>query len=473
MSIYESSRLEGPLPARALKGGTAMTGRIKILVVDDELIVRESLIGWLKKSGYETAGADGGRRALEMLNEKEYDLIFLDIKMPDMGGIEVLDAVKANYPDSMVVMITAYGSVQTAVQAMKRGANDYLMKPFEPEDLALLVEKLLQQKKIIDENIILRAHVAGGVRCEDLIGASNCMHQLFDLIEEVAKVDSPVLLRGETGTGKELVAKAIHSKSPRSFAPFIPINCGAFTETLLESELFGHESGAFTGATRAKKGRVEMAHGGTLFLDEIGEIPLKMQVDLLRVIEEKSLHRVGGTAEIPVDFRLVCATHRDLAKEIERGAFRQDFYYRLNVIEIEVPPLRLRKDDIVALAQHFLERFRRETNKPVMGIQQQGLDLLTGYEWPGNVRELENAIERAVVLAKGRHLTKDDFAFLFRSADHVGALSLRDNEKRHIDRILKLCGWNISRAAAILEVSRITLHSKINKYGLRASANQP
>ena len=447
-----------------------MTGRIKILVVDDELIVRESLIGWLKTSGYEVAGAEGGRKALEMLSEKEYDLIFLDIKMPDMDGIEVLGRIKADYPYSMIIMITAYGSVQTAVDAMKRGANDYLMKPFEPDDLVLLVEKLLQQKKIIEENIILREHVATRVRCEDLIGASGCIQQLFGLIEEVAKVDSPVLLRGETGTGKELVAKAIHSKSGRCYSPFIPINCGAFTESLLESELFGHESGAFTGATRARKGRIEMAHGGTLFLDEIGEIPLKMQVDLLRVIEGKNFHRVGGTKDISVDFRLICATHRDLAGEIERGAFRQDFYYRLNVIEIEVPPLRMRRDDIGVLAQHFLDRFRRETNKPVMGIQKPGLDLLTGYDWPGNVRELENAIERAVVLSKGRYLTKDDFAFLFRSAGHVVPQSLKENEKQHVERILKLCRWNISKAAGILEVSRITLHSKIKKYGLQPSS---
>lgn len=444
-------------------------GRIKILVVDDELIVRESLIGWLKKSGYDVVGAESGRKALEMLKEKDYDLIFLDIKMPDMGGIEVLDHIKANYPQTMVVMITAYGSVETAVEAMKRGANDYLMKPFEPEQLVLPVEKLLQQKKIIDENILLKEHVATRLRYEDLVGGSACMQQLFTLIEEVARVDSPILLRGETGTGKELVAKAIHSKSGRCYGPFIPINCGAFTETLLESELFGHETGSFTGAARAKKGRLEMAQSGTLFLDEIGEIPLKMQVDLLRVLEEKKFHRVGGMKEVPVDFRLICATHRDLPREIERGAFRQDFYFRLNVIEIEVPPLRMRKDDIPILAQYFLERFRRETNKPVMGIRQEALDLLEAYEWPGNVRELENALERAVVLAKGRYLTKEDFNFLFRAAGQVIPQSLREAEKNHIDRILKMCGWNITKAAGILEINRTTIHNKIKKYGLRPS----
>lgn len=444
-----------------------MSGRVKVLVVDDELIVRESLVAWFKKSGYEVEGAEGGRRALELLAEKDYDFIFLDIKMPDMSGLDVLDRIKADCPHSMVVMITAYGSVETAVDAMKRGACDYLMKPFEPRDLVCQLERLLNQKKLLDENLLLRERVESRVRCEDLIGVSPCMQDLFKLIEEVARVDSPVLLRGETGTGKELVAKAIHALSDRRYGPFIPINCGAFTETLLESELFGHESGAFTGARKAKKGRLEMAGCGTLFLDEVGEIPLKMQIDLLRVLETKSFHRVGGTEDIVVDFRLVCATHRDLSKEIERGAFRQDFYYRLNVIELEIPPLRARIDDIPALAQHFLDRFRKETTKPVVGIHPQGIEALKSYAWPGNVRELENAIERAVVLAKGRTLTRNDFAFLFRTPDQVLPQTLCDNERLHIKRILKLSGGNISKAAATLGVSRITLHSKIKKYGLR------
>lgn len=443
-----------------------MTGRIKILVVDDELIVRESLIGWLKKTGYEVAGAEGGARAIEMLSERDYDLIFLDIKMPDMSGIEVLQHIRANYPASMVIMITAYGSVENAVEAMKLGANDYLMKPFEPEQLALLVERLLQHKRLLDENLMLRERVAARMRCQDLIGASPCMQQLFNIIEEVATAESPVLLRGETGTGKELVAKAIHSRSGRCYGPFIPINCGAFTETLLESELFGHESGSFTGATRAKKGRLEIAQGGTLFLDEIGEIPLKMQVDLLRVLEEKRFHRVGATHDTPLDFRLICATHRDLNKEIQRGTFRQDFYYRLNVIEIEVPPLRLRVEDIPVLAEHFLEQFRKETNKPVVGIQQHAMKLLEAYQWPGNVRELENVIERAVVLAKGRYLTRNDFAFLFSTPAQTIPHSLKEMERQHIERLLKLCNWNISKAAGLLEINRVTLHSKIKKYGL-------
>jgi len=449
-----------------------MTGRLKVLVVDDEKIVRESLVEWFRKSGYEADSADGGRSALEMVAGKDYDLVFLDIKMPDVSGFEVLDRIKADCPYTLVVMITAYGSVETAVDAMKRGASDYLMKPFDPDELCCHLERLLQQKKIVDENAMLREHISSGMHCRELIGVSNCMQQLFALIEQVAQVDSPILLRGETGTGKEMVAKAIHAMSERRGGPFVPINCGAFAETLLESELFGHESRAFTGAGRAKKGRLEMASGGTLFLDEVGEIPLKMQIDLLRVLEEKAFTRVGGLSEISVDFRLICATHKDLAMEIERGAFRQDFYYRLNVIEVEIPPLQARIDDIPVLAQCFLERIGKETNKPVVGIRQQGIEFLKSYPWPGNVRELENAIERAVVLAKERYLTRDDFAFLCRSPAQPFPQSLRENEKQHLERILSFCGWNISKAAAILEISRVTLHSKIRKFDIRPPAGQ-
>ena len=448
-----------------------MTGRTKVLVVDDELIVRESLIGWLRKSAIDAVGADGGAKALEILAREDFDLVLLDILMPDMNGIEVLGRIKEMCPDTMVVMITACGSVHTAVDAMKRGASDFLTKPLDPEEMVRLVDDLLH-RKMDDFEAARRQEVsAGRTRCEDLIGVSACMQQLFDLIEEVARVESPVLLRGETGTGKELVAKAIHAMSERCFGPFIAINCGAFTETLLESELFGHETGAFTGATRARKGRLAMADGGTLFLDEVGEIPLKMQVDLLRVLEEKCFQQIGGVQDVAVDFRLISATNRDLAEEIERGSFRRDFYYRLNVIEIEIPPLRARIDDIPLLAEHFLDHFRRETNKPLRGIKPQGLALLKNYSWPGNVRELENAVERAVVLAKGPFLDKDDFSFLFMSGDRGASQSLKDHERQHIESVLKACGGNVSRAAEVLEVSRVTLHSKIKKYGLRHSSN--
>jgi two-component system response regulator HydG len=444
-----------------------MTERAKVLIVDDELIVRESLLGWLRKTGHQVAGAESGTRALGMMSEAPYDLVFLDMKMPDMSGIEVLKRIRADYPDTLVIMITAFGSVESAVEAMKLGANDYLSKPFEPELLAIQVDKLLQQRRLIEENAILREQMSGCVKFADLIGTSPCMQELFSLTERVAKVESPILIRGETGTGKELIARAIHSQGNQSKGPFIPINCGAFTETLLESELFGHEAGSFTGANRARKGRLEMADGGTLFLDEIGEVPPKMQVDLLRVLQEKRFQRVGGSKEVSVNFRLVSATHRDLAQEIARGTFRQDFYFRLNVIEIQVPPLRARRGDLPILTEHFLERFRNETNKSVTGIQKQALELLESYDWPGNVRELENALERAVVLARGSVLTRDDFGFLFRTQCLTAPHSLDDVEREHIEQTLKYCQWNISKSARVLGVNRTTLHNKIKKYDLR------
>ncbi len=441
---------------------------MRILVVDDELIVRESMAGWLNRAGHEVHTAQGGHEAMEMIDSSAYDLVFLDIRMPDISGLEILKIIKLNQPSALVVMITAYSSVETAIEAMKNGADDYLVKPFEPERLKLLTEKLINQKRLVDENICLRKQIDSSTRYRDLIGSSACMKRVFSFMDQVAGVDSPVLLQGETGTGKELVAKAIHARSSRRHGPFIPINCGAFAESLLESELFGHEIGSFTGAVRTQKGRLEMARGGTLFLDEIGEIPPKMQVDLLRVLQEKRFHRVGGTRDLYVDFRLISATHRDLRKRVADERFRQDFYFRLKVIEIEVPPLRERTDDIPLLAAHFLHRFRRETSKNIKGLRDEALTLLQSYNWPGNVRELENAIERAVVLAKTSYLRKEDFAFLFRGsgAEDV-AVSMKDVEKNHIHRTLKLVRWNISKAATLLEINRVTLHNKIKKYGLK------
>lgn len=445
-----------------------MVGKVRILVVDDELVIRESLHGWLKKSGYQVDTAEGGSAALAMLEKTPYDLLFLDIMMPVMSGIEVLEVVKEDYPQTLVVMITAYGSVETAVQAMKRGANDYLMKPFDPDQLSLLTEKLMQQKRIMDENIFLREQMAEAIRFENLVGRSEAMQELFTLIQDVAESDSPVLITGETGTGKELVAKAIHAKSARCNGPFIAVNCGGFPENLLESELFGHERGAFTGAHRAKKGRLDLAHHGTLFLDEVGTVPLKMQVDLLRVLETKEFHRLGGTAEIEVDFRTIAATNRDLQQAIEKGEFRQDFFYRLNVISLHIPPLRERRDDIALLAEHFLDRYSRETNKDIDTINKEAMGLLRQYDWPGNVRELENAIERAVVIGKKRRLDPEEFSFL---APHLSAAaetySLEKTQVAHLFKVLKEFDWNITKAAQALEINRVTLHKKIKKYDLR------
>jgi len=445
-----------------------MVDKVRILVVDDELVIRESLHGWLKKSGYQVETAEGGSAALAMLEKIPYDLLFLDIMMPVMSGIEVLEVVKEEYPQTLVVMITAYGSVETAVQAMKRGAVDYLMKPFDPDQLSLLTEKLMQQKRIIDENIFLREQMAEAIRFENLVGASHAMQKLFTMIQDVAQSDSPVLITGETGTGKELVAKAIHAKSARCNGPFIAVNCGAFPEHLLESELFGHERGAFTGAHRAKKGRLDLAHHGTFFLDEVGTVPLKMQVDLLRVLETKEFHRLGGTTEIAVDFRTIAATNRDLQQAIKKGEFRQDFFYRLNVISMHIPPLRERRDDVPLLAEHFLDRYSRETNKDIDTISKEAMALLKKYDWPGNVRELENAIERAVVICKKRRLGPEEFSFL---APHLLAAeetySLEKTQIAHLQKVLKEFDWNITKAAQALEINRVTLHKKIKKYDLR------
>jgi DNA-binding NtrC family response regulator len=445
-----------------------MTDKVRILVVDDELVIRESLHGWLKKSGYQVDTAEGGSAALAMLEKTPYDLLFLDIMMPVMSGIEVLEVVKEDYPQTLVVMITAYGSVDTAVEAMKGGANDYLMKPFDPDQLSLLTEKLMQQKKLLDENIFLREQMAEAIRFENLVGRSDAMQGLFSLIQDVAESDSPVLITGETGTGKELVAKAIHAKSARCNGPFIAVNCGAFPEHLLESELFGHERGAFTGAHRAKKGRLDLAHHGTLFLDEVGTVPLKMQVDFLRVLETKEFHRLGGTAEIEVDFRTIAATNRDLHQAIEKGEFRQDFFYRLNVISLHIPPLRERRDDIPLLVEHFLDRYCRETNKDIDTINKAAMAILKQYDWPGNVRELENAIERAVVIGKKRRLGLDEFSFL---APHLSAAaethSLEKTQVAHVVKVLKEFDWNITKAAQALDINRVTLHKKIKKYDLR------
>jgi two-component system response regulator HydG len=445
---------------------------LRVMVVDDELIVRESLKGWLEKFGFAVETAEDAKDALQKLESEGFDLLFVDIKMPGMDGIELLKVVKEEQPDVMVVMITAHGSIESAIDAMKAGASDYLMKPFDPEDLDLLTQKLVQTKRIVDENRRLKEFYEGSSRFQDLIGQSRAMQDVFRLIEDVAPSDTPVLILGETGTGKELVAKALHALSARRHAPFVAVNCGAFTETLLESTLFGHEKGAFTGAHHMQKGRIEMANGGTLFLDEVGEISPKMQVDLLRVLEQKSFYRLGNPRSMTADFRLISATHTDLGQAVEKRAFRQDFFYRINVITIAVPPLRERKEDIELLALHFLEQYSQELNKDVRGIGKEVLEIMMRYDWPGNVRELENVIERAVVIGKKRKITPADLPFqdgVTVRQPIVG--SLEEVEKSHISEMLAACQWNIAQTASLLGINRTTLYKKIKKYGLKQPAS--
>ncbi|MCP3943450.1 MAG: sigma-54-dependent Fis family transcriptional regulator [Desulfobacteraceae bacterium] len=444
-----------------------MDQKIRILVVDDEHVVRESLYHWFTREGYDTKIAASGNKALGILAKENFDTLFVDMKMPGMSGFELLKKVKQTYPDTTVVIITAYGSIDSAVQAMKAGASDYLLKPFKPDQLSLVMEKISQQIKINTEYRYIKRQMDKIAKFDNIIGESDSMQKIYTVIEDVAKSDAPILILGETGTGKELVAKAIHVKSLRNNLPFVPLNCGALPDSLLESELFGYNKGAFTGASHSRKGFLEVVSGGTLFLDEIGEISQKMQVDLLRVLQEKKIIRLGETQQVDVDFRLLSATRQDLENKIKEGLFRNDFFYRINIISIEVPPLRERKEDIPLLAYHFLEKYCQETTKKIDTIDQKTLKSLRDYHWPGNVRELENAIERAVVLSKSRTLTLDDFGILkpVVSASSLSTtLSLREMEKQHVENILEDNNWNISRSSNILGVSRATLHRMIKRH---------
>jgi len=445
-----------------------MDKKMSIMVVDDELIVRESLFHWFKKYGHAVETASSGFEALDKLEKDPFQLLFVDIKMPGMDGLELLEKVKDDYPDTLVVIITAYGSIESAVKAMRIGASDYLLKPFKPDQLSLVMERILYQKKLASEFEYLKGRLEQITRFDNIIGQSASMQVVFDLIPEVAQSDASVLLIGETGTGKELVAKAIHAKSPRAHLPFIAINCGSIPDTLLESELFGHQKGVFTGATHARKGFLEVVSGGSLFLDEIGEISSKMQIDLLRVLEEKKITSIGSREPVDVDFRLISATRRDLEKGITDGTFREDFYYRINVIKIDIPPLRDRKEDVPPLIDHFLEKYSHETTKQVDRVTRDAMALLKGYDWPGNVRELENAIERAVVLSKSRTLGIEDFSFLRSSpATTSTSISLKEVEKVHIQRVLEEYGWNVTQASKVLQINRVTLHKMIKRYNLK------
>jgi two-component system response regulator HydG len=446
-----------------------MSQSIRILIVDDEEAMRESLAAWLNKAGYEVGMAAGGPEALEILNRDSYDLLLVDIKMPGMDGLELLGRVKTDHPDVIVVMITAYGSIESAVASMKKGAGDYLLKPFDPEQLIILIEKMAKQKALQEENERLRTRLAEweSAGFEDLIGQSDAMRAVFASIEDVAQTDTPILIIGETGTGKELVARAIHARSKKAFGPFVAVNCGAMSESLLESELFGHERGAFTGAIKARRGRLEMADQGTLFMDEIGEISTKMQISLLRVLEEQTFLRLGGSRLLESDFRLISATHRDLQALIDENRFRQDFYYRINVITINVPPLRDRTDDVPLLAQHFAQRFAREMGKSIKGLTNSAFRLLASHDWPGNVRELRNVIERAVVVTREGLIGDNALTFLH-AANHTDSVlgTLEEMERRHIRKTLDITQWNVSRAAQTLGIDRSTLTRRMKKFGL-------
>jgi len=445
-----------------------MKRKVRILVVDDEAIIRDSLSEWLNDVGHEVFVAENGPQALEIIREERPSVMITDLVMPGMDGIELLKVAKQMSPAIEVILITAYGSVPTAIAAMREGAYDYIEKPFCPEKAELLIEKLVEHQRIVAENISLHQKLEERYRFENIIAKSPKMQKVIELIKVVAKSNATVLITGESGTGKELVARAIHSQSHRKDKPFVAVSCAALPESLLESELFGHEKGAFTGAHAQRRGKFEVANRGTLFLDEIGEMSANIQVHLLRVLEEKEFTRVGGNDLIKVDVRVISATNRDMKQAIASGQFREDLYYRLNVVTIDLPPLRDRKEDIPLLAEHFLKKSSQENQKEITGFSPEATDFLLRYEWPGNVRELENAIERAVILATDSRLEMADLPEETRSWAHslpVGA-TLAEVEKSHIQSILEKSGGNYSRAARLLGISRVTLYNKIRAYGL-------
>ena len=443
-----------------------MTGRI--LIVDDEPSVRDSLSRWFRDDGYEVGVAEGANDALTRLAERRWDLALLDIRMRGTDGIELQRRMKEIDPDLIVIIMTGYASVDTAVTALKQGAYDYITKPLDPDDVAHLVQNALSHRRTTEENVrmkeVIEHHV---VHPAQIIGQSAAMQKIFASIDTVAPTDATVLITGESGTGKELVARAVHAGSPRKYHPMVAIHCGALTETLLESELFGHEKGAFTGAQYRKKGKFEIAEGGTVFLDEIGDISLKTQTDLLRVLQEKEIVRVGGHQAIKVDFRCVAATNRDLETLIQEGKFRPDLFYRLNVFHIVLPPLRERREDIPILVDHFIRKYALQMNKKIDRVAPAAMNRIQQYDWPGNVRELENAVERAMVVGREPELREEDFALKGGTTGTASAdgKTLDEIEKSYILRVLEDCSYNQTRAAEVLDIDRVTLHNKLKKYG--------
>jgi DNA-binding NtrC family response regulator len=442
------------------------------LIVDDELSVRDSLGKWFREEGYEVTATENASDALTSLAQQRWDAALVDIKMHGTDGIELQRRMHEVDPELIVIMMTGYASVETAVTALKNGAYDYVTKPLDPDEIAHLVKNAIAHKRTTQENVLLRETVAEVARPGELIGQSAAMRKIFDAIETVGPTDATVLITSESGTGKELVARALHQASPRKFHPLVVIHCGALTETLLESELFGHEKGAFTGAQYRKKGKFEIAEGGTVFLDEIGDITLKTQTDLLRVLQEREITRVGGNQIIKVDFRCIAATNKDLEKLIEEGKFRPDLFYRLNVFRIELPPLRERREDIPLLVDHFVRKFSQAMNKRITRVSPAAMNQLQQQPWLGNVRELENAVERAMVVGQVPELHEEDFILKAQSvsASAISGKKLEDMERAHILRVVEECGGNQSHAADVLDIDRVTLYHKLKKYGWSRSS---
>lgn len=443
-----------------------------ILIVDDDKGHLDTLSILVKGWGYEVSGAADGAQAVEMVTERAWDAVLMDVRMAVMDGIEALGRIKAYNPAVPVLIMTAYSSVDTAVEALKAGAYDYLTKPLDFDELKLTLGRALDHTRLEAENRELRKRLPKDFSPTEIIGKSEPMHKLVEMIGMVAPTEATVLITGDSGSGKELVAKAVHYNSPRKNVPLVTVNCAALTETLLESELFGHEKGAFTGADRRREGRFVQADKGAIFLDEVGELPLSMQAKLLRVLQEREVQRVGSDTPIKVDVRIIAATNRDLKEEVQQGTFREDLFYRLNVVSLRVPPLRERREDVPLLAQHFLSRFAEKNKKPLKGFTPQAMDMMLKHEWPGNVRELENAVERAVILSLGDYISENELPLVVAESEGVsrmepaGGRSLEEIEREAILATLEQTGGNKSEAAKLLNISRVTLHNKLKKYGV-------
>jgi two-component system response regulator AtoC len=450
-----------------------MEGRI--LIVDDDTSMCEMLEVALRRHGFETASRNSAEEALRLIGDEDFDAVATDISMEGMSGLELCERVVANRPDIPVVVVTAYGSMESAIAALRAGAYDYITKPFEIEDLVHTVQRAVQHRSLREEVRRLRQAVADSQRFGEMIGTSSAMRSVFHMLERVADTDASVLITGETGTGKELVARALHDRSRRSSGPFVAVNCAAMPETLLESELFGHVKGAFTDAKAARPGLFVLANGGTLFLDEIGEMAFGMQVKLLRALQERAARPIGGNTEISFDTRIITATNRDLEAEVEKGRFREDLFYRINVVRIDVPPLRMRGNDILLLAQHFIQSVADRQGKRVIGLSSVGAEKLLAYDWPGNVRELENCIERAVALTRYDRIAVEDLpekirdyrqtSIVVASEDPADLLPMEEVERRYILRVLKAVGGNKSMAAKVLGFDRRTLYRKLERHG--------
>lgn len=449
-----------------------MSQKVKILIVDDEAVMRDTMSDWLLEKGFNVVSVTSGMEAIEKVKTGSFNIAFVDMKMPGLDGLEVLRAMKRIDPETAVVIMTAYATIETAIEAMKEGAYEYMIKPFSLDVVELIVKKIVKYQELVAENILLRKRLEEKVHLKNIIGKSPQMKEVLELVANIAETNSTVLIQGASGTGKEVIARAIHLKSLRREMPFIAANCAAIPRELLESELFGHEKGAFTGATYTKKGRFEQADGGTLFLDEVGEMSLSAQVHLLRVLQEKEFRKVGGTELIKVDARIISSSNKDLEQAVKEGRFREDLFYRLNVIAIYLPKLNERKDDIPLLVDHLLTKYGLESGRDKKTMSPEAMALMMKHAWPGNVRELENVIERAVILSKDIVIKPEYLPQIVKKepqGDHrvfIQDRSLEEMEKQYIYGVLRENNWNKSKSSRILGIERMTLYHKIKKYNL-------